>query len=340
MHRLQDLLVADKLGEPTTRHLVVASRDWDEIKLWSDEVYMPYTVRPTGRARQPDSSLYAAAIGGFTLSRFHYRIPIHTRDFSREAGMGLVLTGLRGAVRHWQPDGAMVETGVGDAYLVDTSRSAYRADFNAQHLQLNLVFPHQLLADLYLRWYGRAADERMWQKQVKFGGAGSAWLALLDYCGRCVTELPEQVAVGPLGKHLEEQLGMHLLAQWERQRNPSQAVVAETPLTLGDVVAAERYMRAHAASAPTLSMVAAGIGTNVQALSMAFDQLRQTTPGAFLREERLLGMRAALRAAPPGSTVGTVARQWGYDNVMMFSAAYQRRFNEWPSQALRRMRSC
>lgn len=339
MDSLHHALTRDALGEPTARHLVVASRDWDEIKLWSDEVYMPYTVRPTGKARRPDSSLYAAAVGGFTLTRFHYRIPITVDDFSPEAGMAMVLTSLHGVVRHWRDDGSAVETGVGESYLVDPSHTPYRADFDLHHLQLNLVFPQQLLADLHLRWYGEAADERMWRQTLKFGGAQSSWMGLLAYCARCVTDQPEQTDSGPLGRHLEEQLGLYLLSQWRAQLALNGGHGVRRAPTRRDVDAAAHYLRTHAARVPTVSEVALAVGVPASALRKAFATAYQMTPMAFLTDQRLQGARAALLAAPAGATVGMVAQDWGFSSVMMFSVAYQRRFNEWPSQALRRLRA-
>lgn len=338
MEHLSRLLTTDARGEPSARHLVCESDDWDEIKLWSDEVYMPYRVRPTGPARRPQSQLYAVAVGGFTLSRFHYRIPIRVDEFSREAGVGMVLTSLRGAVRHWGDDGRCTESREGEAYLVDTSRTGYGGEFADSHLQLNLVFPHELMAGLYERWHGHAADESMWRTRARFGGADTSWAALLEYCARCATEMPEQTASGPLGRHLEEQLGLHMLAEWKRQHRDQTAAGARCG-TLADVEHAEDFMREHAREVPTLSRIAAAGQVGVPALRQAFEAHRQSTPMAYLAEQRMLGVRAALHTAPPGSTVAGVAAEWGFANVIVFTAAYHRRFDEWPSRVLRRLRA-
>ncbi len=338
MEHLSRLLTTDPGGAPSARHLVCESQDWDEIKLWSDEVYMPYRVRATGKARRPQSQLFAAAVGGFTLSRFHYRIPIHVDEFSREAGVGMVLTSLRGTVRHWDDGGQSVESREGEAYLVDTSRTGYGGEFSEGHLQLNLVFPHDLMAGLYERWHGHEADESLWRTRARFGGQGTSWAALLEYCGRCATEMPEQTASGPLGQHLEEQLGLHMLAEWKRQHREQTSHDARSG-TLADVEQAERFMRDHAREVPTLSRIAAAGQVAVKALRQAFEAHRQSTPMAYLAEQRMQGVRAALHAAPPGSTVAGVAAEWGFANVIVFTAAYHRRFDEWPSRVLRRLRA-
>ena len=42
----EDALLIDAAGRPTMQHHQAFSRDWDRIKEWSDNIYMPYTVTP------------------------------------------------------------------------------------------------------------------------------------------------------------------------------------------------------------------------------------------------------------------------------------------------------
>ena len=93
MDAIRDVLVHDAHGRPSTRHRLVASSEWDDISRWSDQVYMPYTVTPLGKARRPDSVLDATRIGHFTLSRFKYGIPVVERDHSEGGGLDAVTGG-------------------------------------------------------------------------------------------------------------------------------------------------------------------------------------------------------------------------------------------------------
>ncbi len=330
---LQKALLFDATGQSTARHLMLKSRDWDEVAAITDKVYMPYVVEADGKARRPNSSQYTCSIGGFTMSRFCYGVPVSLKDFSPDPGRGIALTTIRGALRHCD----MADTSAGESFLVDNSRTGYFLKADIDHLQLNLSFPHQLLADLYERWHGVPADEAMWRLKFKFGGSGSSWLALLEYCSRCIAEMPDQVAHGPLGKHLEEMLGMNLLSQWsQRFGDPTQ----RRPGALAPrfVKQAEAYLREHAREAPTLTEVATAVGVSVRALHGAFDSFRGMPPARYLREIRLQGVRAELLAAPPGTTVASVAAGWGYLSLGLFARLYQQRFGELPSQTLRRLR--
>jgi AraC-like DNA-binding protein len=334
MKAIHRVLVNDSDGRPTERYRLVASRDWDEIRAWSDKVYMPYRVMATGRANTPNSVLDAVKIGRLTMSRFKYGIPIHVEDFSPNAGTGLVLTSIGGSARHWSEGNAFHDTGVGDAFLVDNSRTHYWVDFDKNHLQLNLTFEHDAMASLHERWFGAPADERMWTLKFRFGGVGSSWLSLLEYACQCVIEMPDAVQQGPLGRHLEEALGIHLLTQWRAQlaqpRPANQHRIAPR-----HVLAAERHIREHAQCAPTLSELAAEACVSVRTLSKSFQEYRGCTPMDALKEHRLQRVRAELLAAGPGETVSSVARRWGYANLGLFAGNYKKRFGEGPSQSLR-----
>lgn len=335
MDSIRKVLVTDASGAANLRHRLVASSDWDEIQHWCHRVYMPYSAAPVGPARQPDAVLDALRIGHFTLSRFSYGIPVHLTDFSAEAGTGMVLTTLRGAIRHWSGGRRFSDTGVGEAFLVDNSRAPYWLDANREHLQVNLTFGHDAMAELHERWYGQPADERMWSQPFRFGGANSGWIALLSYVCHCITDMPDAVAQGPLGRHLEEMLGVHLLALWRQQlEQPREPTLHR--LAPRHVLLAEQHIRDHAHLAPTLGELARAAGVSVRTLNGAFRTYRGCTPMQALREARLQGVRSELLVAPPGTQVRDIAAAWGYAHLGLFAAAYRQRFGESPSATLGR----
>lgn len=333
MEAIRNVLVTGADGAPSTRYRLVASSDWDEVQHWCRQVYMPYNAAPVGAVRQPDSVLDAIRIGHFTLSRFSYGVPVHLTDFSAEAGTGMVLTTLRGAIRHWSSGREHSDTGVGEAFLVDNSRTHYWLDADPDHLQVNLTFEHDAMAALHERWFGQPADERMWIHKFRFGGAQSSWISLLSYVCRCITETPEAVLHGPLGRHLEEMIGLHLLTLW-RQRLDSPQTPTLRQLAPRHVLSAEQYIRDNARHAPTLGEFAAGAGVSVRTLNAAFREYRGCTPMQALREARLNGVRAELLVASAGTRVRDVAEAWGYANLGMFAAGYRSRFGEPPSATL------
>lgn len=333
MEAIRNVLVTDAAGLPSTRHRLVASTDWDQVQHWCRQVYMPYKAAPVGSFRCPDSVLDAIRIGHLTLSRFSYGIPVHLTEFSAEAGTGMVLTTLRGAIRHWSSGREFSDTGIGEAFLVDNARSHYWLDADLDHLQVNLTFRHDAMAALHERWFGQPADERMWAHQFRFGGAQSSWISLLSYVCRCITEMPEAVEHGALGRHLEEMVSLHLLTLWRQQLDNPQPPTLHR-LAPRHVLAAEQHMREHGREAPTLSELAREAGVSVRTLNAAFREYRNCTPMQALREARLGGVRAELLTVRPGTSVREVVEGWGYVNLGLFAASYRRRFGETPSATL------
>jgi AraC-like DNA-binding protein len=83
--------------------------------------------------------------------------------------------------------------------------------------------------------------------------------------------------------------------------------------------------------------IAGAAGLSVRTLQHAFRRYRETTPSALLHSIRLDRVHAELLAADSHSdSVAAVARSWGFAHLGRFSASYQLRFGQLPSQTLRR----
>ena len=188
--------------------------DWDEIKQWSDAVYMPYSVRPVGRGLVPASDMFSVKIAEMTLTRFSYGIPVALSEFEPEAGNVLVLTTLNGRTRHEVTTKSSVDLRSGQTFVVDCSRVDYGFAADADHLQLNLTIPHRLLADFALRWWGWAPDDRLWRHKCVVGGPGSPWLALLDYASRTLATDRDTIAHSRIGTNLQEIIAAQVLEEW------------------------------------------------------------------------------------------------------------------------------
>lgn len=335
---LEKALLVDAQGRPIPQHHKVFSDAWDEIAAWSSKVYMPYHVAPIGRQIAPASTMHSAKIGAITATRFAYGIPVHIKDWDQDAGNVFVATTIGGTARHWVDRERAVETPVGGSFVVDCSRTDYWVDFDPNHLQFNLTIPHELLARTVLDWFGHDPGDRLWQAKVGLGGRESSWLSLMDYVARSVAETPDQIASGPVARHLEQTICVRLLSEWSRRAGLDLADPRQR-LAPRHVRAAEQYMIEHAAELPTLADVAQAVGTSVRTLSGTFKTFRGYPPGAFLREQRLQGVRRALQAAPPGIGVAAIAAAWGYINMGEFARSYRQRFGERPSETLRLTRT-
>jgi AraC-like DNA-binding protein len=336
MLALDRALLLDAHGRQITKHCKTSSNDWEEVQDFSNRFYMPYRVKPIGKNLRPKSIMYATNINRIVVTRFSYGVPIYLSQFDTRSKI-VVLTTLRGHLQHSVGLDDSAVTGRGESFVADCSRADYWLEGDGRHLQINLTIPHDVLEEIARNWFGATPDDRLWREKVKFGSGNSSWMALLEYAARLLSEAPDKVECGSIGTCLEEAICVELLRNWAER-----ADVSLTRDALGaaprHVKWAENFIRAEAARAPTISEVASEAGVSVRALSDAFRRFRDTTPGAFLREQRLQGVREALLGAGPGETVASVVSLWGYVNFGMFARAYQRRFGELPSKTLGRAR--
>lgn len=335
MEPIADAINLDPLWRAEGVRRSALSQDWDAIKVWSDSVYMPYVVRPIGRGLTPAASMYSAKIADITLTRFGYGVPVTIDEFAPEAGNILVLTTIRGLTRHSVAPGTSAEVTSGGTFVADCSRVDYQLEADPDHLQLNLTIPHQLLADLALRWWGRIPDDQLWQHKCVIGGPGSTWLALMEYVVRTLAQAPDRAAGGRIAVNLQELIGSQLLTDWAARAGTDLGPSTELDAP-GYVRHAVRYIDENARELPTASEIALAAGVGVRALSGAFRRYLDTTPRDYLREQRLQGVRRELLTRP--ATVTEAAGAWGYVNMGIFAAAYRRRFGENPAETVRRAR--
>jgi AraC-like DNA-binding protein len=98
------------------------------------------------------------------------------------------------------------------------------------------------------------------------------------------------------------------------------------------------YIDEHLAERITLDDLAEHCGMSVRSIQSGFRQDLSTTPVAYIRDQRLLKVRAELMSAAPGDhlTVTDAAQRWGFTHLGNFSVLYRQRFGESPSRTLRR----
>lgn len=98
------------------------------------------------------------------------------------------------------------------------------------------------------------------------------------------------------------------------------------------------YIEAHLAEPITLADLSDHSGMSARSIQAGFREDLDTTPVAYIRDQRLDRVRRTLMAAVPedGLSVTEVAERWGFHHLGNFSALYRRRFGESPSETLRR----
>jgi AraC family ethanolamine operon transcriptional activator len=103
------------------------------------------------------------------------------------------------------------------------------------------------------------------------------------------------------------------------------------------VVTAKTYIMAHLDQPLTLADICQAVSASQRSLQYGFQEMLGMGPMAFVKVQRLHGIRRALlHAAPKPETVAQVAHQWGFWSLGHFSKDYKQLFGESPSQTLQR----
>lgn len=330
---LEKALLYDSNGLPLKQKHKTNSKNWDEVQEFCRKVYMPYRVIPLEKNSKPNAIMHSVKIGSITATRFSYGTSIHLKDFDPDAGNILVLTTIKGSLRHMVDKNNYEITKPGETFVADCSRAEYWLEGDSSHLQLNLTIPHRLMEETSFKWYGFIPDDLLWTRRIKFGGFDSSWISLMEYTLRTISSAGNLSPNDRECAHLEELICHELLKNWAQEAgiNLSKGARCAAPQY---VRAAEDYMERFAKDAPTLGEVANFTKVSVRALSGGFKRFRGISPGQFLREKRLNGVRDALLSANNGETVSQIVSDWGYSNFGIFARSYKRRFGENPSQTL------
>jgi AraC-like DNA-binding protein len=105
-----------------------------------------------------------------------------------------------------------------------------------------------------------------------------------------------------------------------------------------DVVRGLAWSRAHLQEPIRLEALARIAGVPSRTLEKHYMQFLGMTPLGWVREARLTQARRALLASDAQATVSEVAMDCGFSQLGRFAAQYCRRFEELPSETLRRIR--
>jgi AraC-like DNA-binding protein len=98
----------------------------------------------------------------------------------------------------------------------------------------------------------------------------------------------------------------------------------------------EEYIRAHCQQHLKAQDLATLTGISMSSLYAGFRRFRGYSPMQFLKQVRLDRIRKELLVGSPEKTIKDIASRWGFTHLGRFSAAYQERFGELPSETLSR----
>lgn len=99
--------------------------------------------------------------------------------------------------------------------------------------------------------------------------------------------------------------------------------------------AAREFMLERLNEPPTLAEVCASLNVSHRTLHYVFQEVFGISPSYYLKIQRLVATRNALRHPQPGDTVTSVMTEFGFFDPGYFAKYYKAMFGEFPSETLR-----
>jgi AraC family ethanolamine operon transcriptional activator len=100
---------------------------------------------------------------------------------------------------------------------------------------------------------------------------------------------------------------------------------------------ARGFVKANAHRAFELEELCRSIGMSHRGVELLFRESLDISPNAFIRNQRLHGVRRVLlNSTPRAGVVKESAMEWGFSHMGHFSQTYRRLFDERPNETARR----
>lgn len=307
------------------------SGDWEELSEKLSALSCPLKLIPLEDSSF--STIHSTQIGRIGVSQTNYGAAVDIAINETKGAPIIVSTNIRGNSNPMTESGETVTNGLGKSFVFDLSKREHASRLDKDNIQFQFILPPKLLNEVSLSWFGDIQGQSDWQIKTDFGGVETSWYAALRYVAQLLSEPKNQINARQI-KHIEETLCVNLLEHWAA-RSGVNLYAGGYSIVPQVVRVAEEYIVEHAGEAPTLAQIAQAANVSVRSLSLNFKKFRGSTPGQFLREQRLQTARKLLLAADHGQTVQQIAHRLSYTHMGEFAKTYRERFGELPSDTLK-----
>lgn len=337
------MLIQSRFGPDSTVPLLADFRlfrtsDPEEARTRMQRVFCDHRLRVLGGRKQIDAEMYYRPIRGIGIGRMRYGANVEINPGQLET-FALVQMPIYGAelIEH---GGFRVNSRPDMASVISPTRSLsmwHGVDTEKLFVKIERValerHCHQLLGGNLRRPVEFAPHMSMTAPQLR------SWVRLMrwiyDEFGRSGGEA--EGIVSPLFAAQIEQMVITTLLLCQPS-NYSERLADQGPSVAPHFIRrAEDYIEEYAHEALTVSDLAEHVGVSTRSLFSGFRKYRDTTPMQYLTGVRMKRVHAELKAASPeGTTVTSVAMNWGFTHLGRFTASYKRHFGERPSVTLHR----
>jgi len=307
----------------------IQTRDLEEAVHAVGSVYCPHELQLDRRASLLDTRLTTSTAGNASVVELAYgaHVAVDAGTFPNlylfmhcVAGDGLVRQGRTSAA--WFP-GATIPVSAG---------RETRFDFGPNFVQATFRPDADALQRCCARLLGHPLDDELRFELVPFSPElERTWTSVL----RLLDTLPG-IRHDAAGKALEEFVLTSLLTG--HRHNYTDLLLRPEPVSRPArlVDRAEAYIEHHIDETTlTAADIAGALGVSMRTLQSSFQEHRQITPTAYLRQIRLEQVREHLLNGPDGEKIIDIALEHGFVHLGRFAQQYKRFYGEAPSDTLR-----
>jgi AraC-like DNA-binding protein len=164
------------------------------------------------------------------------------------------------------------------------------------------------------------------------------WASLVRYFRQAVSEDSPMVTSELVASSAFSHLIATLLATFPNNTMEAKALNSPERALPSTLRRAIEYMESNAHRPIGIEDIAREARLSIRGLQYAFRTSLDTTPTAYLRRIRLAGAHRSLQMASPegGSTVATIALEWGFAHPGRFAAQYRSAYGVTPRRTLDR----
>ncbi|MEV6897413.1 AraC family transcriptional regulator [Amycolatopsis sp. NPDC051372] len=311
-----------------SQHVLASSGDPDEVTQACTQALRPHRLVVHSRRARLSTRLEHLSAGPISLNRLRYGADVTVAPAVPEEDNFLLTLPVAGSAKF---------TYGRDTAELAPGRPAIVGPYREFKLDIDSAFD-QLIVRMDRRWVERTARRI---RGVATAGPVDLSLSLPEqpaFLYRLLESVVSLPTLGPsvarpeVGQQLGELVIESFLLTQLREEDAERGRVPSA-----QVRRAMEYLLDHLAEPISLSEVARQSGTSLRSLQAGFRRDLDTTPGQWLRGQRLERARRLLAAGERGTTTVTgVAAECGYFHLGEFAAQFKTRFGVTPSAVLGR----
>lgn len=326
-------------GRAWTPWAVLQSSDLDETRDHIARIYKPHDLTVLGARQRVSARMHHRALGpSVSLNRLAHGAAVRI-DPDRLDDFFLVQMPLSGSARVWHQN-THHTCAVGQATVL-SPMDAVRMEWSEGCDQFMLRIDKRRLSEVAQALTGHTDqgpghEPRLAQRFDLLSGRGAHWWQLMHYLARLMQPTTDGPGSGLHTASLED----HVLAALLQVAWPQADPVCSAPLGAPPKLRRlEDFIQANLDQALTVADLARSVHSSVRLVQQLFARERGTTPGAYIRAQRLERVRHDLLHPLPGARVSQTAARWGFEHPGRFAAAYLQAFGESPSATLARAKA-